>query len=169
MPTYDWQTWLAQWNQTLLHDADAETLIDAYPPEDGITPDVIASGWLGYPAATDAEIDHLEARIGARLPPSYRQFLQVSNGFRQPDVLVHRLLHAHEVDWLRVRSPSILKLWLRSQYLQSGQAQPDDFQLVLPSAPMENGKPSTIPSGFPASNAFRHSGTLCSANTRCLS
>jgi len=66
-----------------------------------ISSEVIASGWLGYPGATDDQIADLEARLGQSLPPSYGAFLEVSNGFRQPGMRVERLLSADEVDWFR--------------------------------------------------------------------
>lgn len=66
-----------------------------------ISSEVIESGWLGYPAATEDQIADLEARLGQSLPPSYRAFLEVSNGFRQPGMRIERLLSADEVDWFR--------------------------------------------------------------------
>jgi hypothetical protein len=66
-----------------------------------ISSEVIASGWLGYPGATDDQIANLEARLGQSLPPSYRAFLEVSNGFRLPGMRIERLLSADEVDWFR--------------------------------------------------------------------
>ncbi len=66
-----------------------------------ISSEVIESGWLGYPAATEDQIADLEARLGQSLPPSYHAFLEVSNGFRQPGMMIERLLSADEVDWFR--------------------------------------------------------------------
>jgi hypothetical protein len=66
-----------------------------------ISSEVIASGWLGYPGATDDQIANLEARLGQILPPSYRAFLEVSNGFRLLGMTIERLLSADEVDWFR--------------------------------------------------------------------
>jgi hypothetical protein len=60
-----------------------------------------ASGWLGAPGATEAELSALEARLGVRLPPSYRSFLEASNGFLMPGVIVPRVLRADEVAWYR--------------------------------------------------------------------
>ncbi|MGZ3716189.1 MAG: LuxR C-terminal-related transcriptional regulator, partial [Ktedonobacterales bacterium] len=47
-----------------------------------LPPEVIASGWLGSPGATETELQQLEERLGTCLPPSYRQFLQFTNGWR---------------------------------------------------------------------------------------
>lgn len=53
---------------------------------------------------TEVDITELESRLDKTLPPSYRTFLQASNGCRQPRMLVWRVLPAQEVDWLRVRN-----------------------------------------------------------------
>ncbi|MCZ9339062.1 SMI1/KNR4 family protein, partial [Streptomyces sp. TRM76130] len=39
--------------------------------------------WLGFPPASEERITAMEKRLGRRMPPSYRQFLQVSDGWRQ--------------------------------------------------------------------------------------
>lgn len=48
--------------------------------QDKLPPQVIESGWLGYPGATEAQIAQAEARLGMVLPRSYREFLKVTNG-----------------------------------------------------------------------------------------
>jgi hypothetical protein len=53
--------------------------------------------------ASDAQIQSAERRIGRKLPPSYRSFLQESNGFQNLSFIP--LLHAAEdIDWFRVRN-----------------------------------------------------------------
>jgi hypothetical protein len=73
--------------------------------------EVIASGWLGYEGATEDQIAGLEGRLGRSLPPSYRAFLTVSNGFRMPGGQIERLLSTDEVDWFRVRNPGLVEAW----------------------------------------------------------
>jgi SMI1 / KNR4 family (SUKH-1) len=100
---------------------------DAYPNATGrnhyhlvetdISPKVIESGWLGYPGATEDQIAGLEARLGKSLPPSYRDFLKVSNGFRQPGMMTERLLSAGEVDWFHVRHQELVDI-CKSNYLE---------------------------------------------------
>lgn len=77
----------------------------------GVAPEVHASGWLGYPAATEEQLKEFEARLGKVLPPSYRAFLEASNGFRQPHMSVWRLLSAQEVEWFRVRNQETIDIW----------------------------------------------------------
>lgn len=111
----EWKAWLAAWNRALLE------RIDSVPSsrriEDGVTPEVLTSGWLGYPPATEDQINRLEARLGKTLPLSYRHFLEASNGLRQPGMLVWRLLPAEEVDWFRFRNQKTVDIWKANEDL----------------------------------------------------
>jgi cell wall assembly regulator SMI1 len=53
--------------------------------------------------ATPDEIAALELRLGLELPPSYRQFLSVTNGWRVPRGSTGRFWQTSEVDWFRER------------------------------------------------------------------
>jgi SMI1 / KNR4 family (SUKH-1) len=115
----DWKSWLVNWNRELLERIDpslenrldrAGITLESHLLKYGVTPEVRASGWLGYPAATEDQIKRLEAHLGKTLPPSYRAFLKVSNGFRQPGILVWRLLPAEEVNWFRVRNQQTIDI-----------------------------------------------------------
>ena len=138
MTSVDWASWLAQWNRELLERLDL-TKYNAFIEPD-ITPDVIAAGWLGYPGATEAQIANLEARLGVPLPPSYRAFLSVSNGFRQPGMIVPRLLTSAEVEWFRVRNQDTIDTWVAglerslrdAPHILAGE--PDPFERYLPTA-----------------------------------
>lgn len=59
------------------------------------------AGWLGYPGATEEQLTRTEERLGSTLPPGYRAFLQVSNGWRAPNSFVPRLHSAEELEWFR--------------------------------------------------------------------
>ena len=73
MPSFPWKDLLAQWSVEIIRSGEYE---------DELTPEVAGSGWLGYPGATQDEIAAAETRLGVTFPPSYREFLQVSNGWR---------------------------------------------------------------------------------------
>jgi hypothetical protein len=66
---------------------------------------LLSGGWCGRPAATESEIRAAENRLGVRLPPSYRSFLSISNGWRIFNSFVEQLLPVHEIDRFRFRSP----------------------------------------------------------------
>lgn len=66
--------------------------------------DKVAAGWLGEPGAAVDEISSAEQRLGMRLPPSYRAFLALSNGFNDVGPFIYRLYKAAEIEWFRVRN-----------------------------------------------------------------
>jgi hypothetical protein len=105
----EWERWLREWNGQLLERFDPDEAPALVDP--AVTPTVVASGWLGFPGAPEAEIARLEDRLGARLPPSYRSFLLASNGFLQPGVIVPRLLGVDEVSWFRDSHKDTIDAW----------------------------------------------------------
>src|SRR4051812_30361669 len=94
METFDWRGLLAQWSRALLGVPELAA---------GLPPDAVASGWLGLPGATAAQLAAIEARLGTTLPPSYRAFLGVSNGWRKLGYFIERVWSADEIEWFRVR------------------------------------------------------------------
>ena len=62
------------------------------------------TNWLGEPGASEAEITSAELRLGVQLPPSYRAFLTLSNGFDNVSPFIFRLYSAAEIEWFRVRN-----------------------------------------------------------------
>lgn len=92
---FNWRTFLEAFSQDLL----ADDRIRASVPDT-----VQETGWMGFDGATAQQLSALEARLGQRLPPSYRAFLMTSNGWRQSGSFVDRLYSADEVDWFRVRN-----------------------------------------------------------------
>jgi hypothetical protein len=82
MPTVHWESWLVQWKRELLARLDI-TRYNAFIEPD-ITPELVASGWLGYPGATEDQIVQLEARLGMTLPSSHRAFLNSQTAFGNP-------------------------------------------------------------------------------------
>ena len=93
---YDWRGLLTVWSKAVIEAAVAAG--EALPPE------VVAAGWLGYSGASEAQIAAAETRLGRRLPPSYREFLAVTNGWRQTGPFIDRLWSTDEIEWFRVRN-----------------------------------------------------------------
>jgi hypothetical protein len=58
MNAFDWRTFLTEWSRELLALKD---LAAELPPE------VVASGWLGYPGATQDQLTRAEAHLGRAL------------------------------------------------------------------------------------------------------
>lgn len=96
MSAFDWESFLRRWSQAILELMSEDQL--AQLPQD-----VIESGWLGYPGATEEQISQTESRLGLKFPPSYRAFLQVTNGWRQTTPFIHRLWSTEGIERFAVR------------------------------------------------------------------
>jgi hypothetical protein len=104
MTTFEWRPFLEQLSRAVL----ASPYVERFE----LPPEVIESGWLGYPPATDEQIAAAEARLGVTLPPSYKTFLKVTNGWRQTGGAVERLLPVEEIDWMRVLHSDWIDAWM---------------------------------------------------------
>jgi len=102
MAAFDWRPFLETWSCELIE-------ARAYPD---LPPEVVESGWLGFPPATDEQLTLLEARLGATLPPSYRDFLKISNGCRQTGTSIWRMWSTEDIDWFRVRNREWIDAYL---------------------------------------------------------
>ena len=95
----DWQPFLKQWSQEALSAAE---YTDDLPAE------AIEAQWLGKAGATEGQIAEAETRLGITFPPSYREFLAVTNGWYQMAAYsatsTGNLWPTVEVDWFCVRN-----------------------------------------------------------------
>jgi hypothetical protein len=74
--------------------------------------DVLQSGWLGFPGATEGQITAAESRLGIEnFPPSYRQFLAFTNGWLNTGTFIDHLWSTEEVDWLQVRNADLIEIY----------------------------------------------------------
>jgi hypothetical protein len=87
-----------------------------------VSPAPESPDWLGFDPAGKDELKALESRLGMALPPSYRSFLLVSNGWRRTTFAVGGIRPAAEVDWFRVQNEQ----WVEA-YSESGSDLPDDL------------------------------------------
>jgi hypothetical protein len=92
MAIIDWSTFLRAFSRDLLGDP---AIRSSAPPE------VLASGWMGYPGAAEEVITRSEARLGIRFPPSYRAFLRTTNGWRHTGPFIDELYPVEKVRWFR--------------------------------------------------------------------
>ncbi|MBF6333014.1 SMI1/KNR4 family protein [Nocardia transvalensis] len=67
-------------------------------------PEILRDGWLGFAPATEDAVAAAEVRIGRRLPPSYREFLLTTDGWRHAD-FVDRMRDTSDIGWLRDIEP----------------------------------------------------------------
>ncbi|MER5382015.1 SMI1/KNR4 family protein [Streptomyces sp. NPDC002688] len=90
---FDWPSllrgWSGEWADSLpddeTRDEDDETARHAR--------------WLGFPPASEERIAAMEARLGLRMPPSYREFLRVSDGWRHAGGFVWLLAGTEDARW----------------------------------------------------------------------
>jgi hypothetical protein len=116
MSSFDWESFLKRWSQEILESIGSDR--EKLPPE------VIESQWLGYPGATEEEIAQAEARLDTKLPPSYRAFLKVTNGWRQTTPFINRLWSTEDIEWFTVRNQSWLNA-LQARLEQSSSELPN--------------------------------------------
>ncbi|WP_131736107.1 SMI1/KNR4 family protein [Actinomadura roseirufa] len=91
----EWKPWLTRWSQEWVSSAD--------PAE--LDSEVARASWLGFAAASPEDVAAVEARIGVRLPPSYRDFLLTTDGWRNAGMFVWRMRDTSTLGWLRDIEP----------------------------------------------------------------
>jgi hypothetical protein len=74
----------------------------------------VSDNWLGYTGAMDQEIENREKELGVTLPPSYKDFLRITNGFRQISFFSGQLLPVQQVEWISKKDPEFLRIYQRS-------------------------------------------------------
>jgi hypothetical protein len=104
MTAFQWHELMTQWSQDILKSSLAQEM--AYM----ITPEARHTGWLGYPGATEAQLLQAEQRLGVEFPPSYRAFLQVSNGWTVLTPFIGTLWSTEQVDRLQVHDPEFIEI-----------------------------------------------------------
>ena len=109
MDSHEWLPFLQQWSREI---ATAPNQVEKLPP------DVIASGWLGYPGATEEQLQQAEARLGVHLPPSYRTFLATTNGWRTTGTFIDRLWSTEEVEWFKARNQDWIDAYTQFGYTE---------------------------------------------------
>lgn len=124
MPQYGWHELLSAWSRELIDIAEEDDEL-----REELSPEIAATGWLGFPGATDEQITAAEDRLCVALPPSYREFLQVTNGWRFPKFFLRRMWSTEEIDWLAVLDQEGIEAW------QSGEEYIAGEDHSLPSTP----------------------------------
>ncbi|MFF5302415.1 SMI1/KNR4 family protein [Streptomyces sp. NPDC013161] len=90
---FDWRSFLLKWSGEW-----ADSLPDGETRGEG---DEAArrARWLGFPAASEERIAAMEERLGRQMPPSYREFLKVSDGWRHAGGFVRLLAGTEDAHW----------------------------------------------------------------------
>ncbi|WP_405529838.1 SMI1/KNR4 family protein [Streptomyces canus] len=90
--TFDWRSFLARWSEEWADAAGSEDLSEA-------DEEARRERWLGFAPASQERIAALEERLVHRLPPSYRAFLEVSDGWRHAGGFVWLLGGTEQARW----------------------------------------------------------------------
>lgn len=89
----DWRPFLLRWSAEWADSPPGEGTRD----EDDET--ARRTRWLGFPPASEERVTAMEERIGRRMPPSYREFLKVTDGWRHAGGFVWLLAGTEQVRW----------------------------------------------------------------------
>ncbi len=113
----EWRPLMARWSKELMSSSLAKSVDPAPEFHD----------WLGFAAATSNDLDDLEKRLGVILPPSYKSFLLMSNGWRRTDFSIDRIRPAAEVNWFRVENEQWAEI-----YAENGSELSDEQYYTYP-------------------------------------
>ncbi|WP_414548051.1 SMI1/KNR4 family protein [Anabaena sp. CCY 0017] len=111
MAQFDWENLLKEFSLKLI-EYDIKECRDDITREPKLTPELRKSGWLGYPGATEQQIISAESRLGIKLPPSYREFLKISNGWRNSDWTEMKLWSTDELEQFSTRNQDWIDAWV---------------------------------------------------------
>lgn len=119
------QVILCDLNNDFFSSIEASNL-DIMIAEEAIDKEAIKNKWLSYPPASEPNIKVREQQLGIVLPPSYKEFLLASNGFRWVSVFLDNLSPVAKIDWTKNKEE---KWWL--DLLEQGYTDvPDDVYFV---------------------------------------
>ena len=107
----EWRPLMARWSKELM----------ASPLAKSVIPSPESHDWLGFNPATSDDLKDLEKRLGVILPPSYKAFLSMSDGWRRIDFSIDRIRPAVEVNWFRVENEQWAEI-----FAESGSELPDE-------------------------------------------
>jgi hypothetical protein len=94
---------LERWNEEVLTISDAGSRT--------VTAQMRDRRWIGSPPATPAELAAWERSTGLSLPPSYRAFAQISNGWPLVDFDYGAVRPVAEIGRVRDLEPGLLQAW----------------------------------------------------------
>ncbi|NEO15349.1 MULTISPECIES: SMI1/KNR4 family protein [unclassified Moorena] len=103
--TFDWNLFLNRLSCRLLERLENDEFFS-------LSSSIISNKWFGYYGATKSEILTLENRLKKTIPPSYRSFLAVTNGWGNVDLTINnKLLSTQDVNWLALNNQELIDIW----------------------------------------------------------
>ncbi|MER5650694.1 SMI1/KNR4 family protein [Streptosporangium sp. NPDC002524] len=107
---YPWLDLLHIVNRAV-HERNGQSVASTPPESAQLVAEHPPPGWLGATGASETELARHEERLGVRLPPSYREFLQVTNGWDKKTYSSLHLLPVAELGWTRDVDPYLAEVW----------------------------------------------------------
>ncbi|MFJ3363726.1 SMI1/KNR4 family protein [Streptomyces anthocyanicus] len=107
MTVAEWRAFLTDYNARHITSDEVREAI-----EDGrqvISEERLEAGWAGAEPAGEEAIVAAEERLGVRLPPSYRNFLQVSDGWE--DIGFVDLFQVGDIGWFADLCAGLMEAW----------------------------------------------------------
>jgi hypothetical protein len=97
-----WTELLWRWSGEAIAHADALGL--------EVTPQMRASGWIGAPPASAADIATAQSRLERSLPRSYRSFLSITDGWPVMSFDFGQVRPVAELDWVANADPGLYEV-----------------------------------------------------------
>src|SRR5215470_564183 len=97
-----WAEFLQRWSGEAIAHADAVDL--------EVTPRMRASGWIGAPPASAADIAAAQARLERSLPPTYLAFLAITDGWPVLSFDFAQVRPVAKLDWVAAADPGLYKV-----------------------------------------------------------
>lgn len=107
LTTAEWHAWLRAYNARLFDSADLRTAIEE--DRQVISQERLDAGWAGTEPAGEAAIVAVEERLGVRFPPTFRNFLKVSDGWEYLGPV--DVFGTDEIGWLADIDGDLLEAW----------------------------------------------------------
>jgi SMI1 / KNR4 family (SUKH-1) len=111
-----WRRYLAEYSADVLRTASDDELKEVSDAQR-------VTRWLGFDGASAEQLALLERRLGTTLPPTYRSFLAVSDGWLNISTFMWTMRTTSDIGWLRDADPELWNL------LREG-APPEESSLV---------------------------------------
>jgi SMI1 / KNR4 family (SUKH-1) len=105
MDQFNWESLLRELGNKLI---DADEWIPNFGGRP--TQEMLVRGWLGTPGASEEQIFKAESRLQVQLPPSYREFLKISNGWGMTSSELI-LWSTEQIEWFYVRNQRWIDAW----------------------------------------------------------
>jgi hypothetical protein len=114
----EWRAFLDEHNTNIFESASVREAL-----EEGrlyVSPGRWEAGWAGAQPVSEEAIAAVEERLGVRLPPSYRNFLKVSNGWECVGPV--DLFPLESIGWFTDLDEGLIDAWVAPEYLDGSLA-----------------------------------------------